>query len=83
MYSRSLLTQPTLILMQARLHTAVKPSDPKVQALLSNLAGLDLTKLMARRQEPLIVPHYKLMTLEELQEVSSKAVDDDFHKLQH
>ena len=49
---------------------AVEPDNAEVQALLLNLAGLDLHKVMARRKEPLLIPHYKLMTLEQLQEVS-------------
>ena len=48
---------------------AVKPDDAQVKTLLASLAGLDLHKVMARRKEPLLVPHYKLMTLEQLQEV--------------
>ena len=50
-------------------HVAVTPDNPDVLALLNNLAGLDLNKVMARRKESLIVPRYQLMTLEQLQEV--------------
>ena len=56
---------------QAVQSVAVNPGDAEVQSLLVNLAGLDLHKVMARRKEPLLVPHYQLMTLEQLQEVDS------------
>lgn len=49
---------------------AVTPDSPDVLVLLNNLAGLDLNKVMARRKEPLVVPRYQLMTLEQLQDVS-------------
>lgn len=48
---------------------AVKPDHPRVQELLNNMSGLDLSKVMAARKEPLVVPHYQLLTLEELQKV--------------
>lgn len=47
----------------------VSPEEPEVQALLNSLTGVDLYKVMARRREPLLVPHYKLMNMEQLQEV--------------
>lgn len=48
---------------------AIEPDDAKVQRLLNNLAGLELKKVMIKRKEPLIPPHYQLMTLEQLQQV--------------
>lgn len=50
---------------------AVEPDHSEVQALLNTLAGLDLNKVMARRKEPLVVPHYQLMSLEQLQQVNT------------
>ena len=52
--------------------SSVFPSDPRAQLLLNNLAGLDVEKVLPRRKEPLVVPRYKLMTLDELDEVSGK-----------
>ena len=48
----------------------INPGDPKVMSLLNNLVELDLDKGIIKRVEPLVLPHYKLMTLEQLQEVS-------------
>ena len=55
---------------QPNTSTAVKPDHPEVQRLLNSLAGLDLDRVMAKRREPLVVPHYQLMTLEQLKQVS-------------
>lgn len=49
---------------------AVDPSHPQAKSLLNNLGGLNLNKVMERRKEPLLVPYYKLMTLEQLEEVN-------------
>jgi hypothetical protein len=49
---------------------AVAPDDPEVLRLLNSMAGLDLNRVMAKRREALVVPHYQLMTLEQLQQVS-------------
>lgn len=48
---------------------AVEPNNPEVLRILNSLAGLDLNRVMAKRREPLVVPHYQLMTLEQLQQV--------------
>lgn len=53
---------------------AIEPDNPQVLRLLSRLSGLDLDKVMAKRREPLVVPHYQLMSLEELEQVSLLAV---------
>ena len=47
----------------------LSPSDPRVQDLLNGLADPDLSKVMMKRTEPLRVPHYKLLTLKELEQV--------------
>lgn len=43
--------------------------DDRVQKLLSKLTGTDFDRVFAPRAEPLAVPHYKLMTLEQLKQV--------------
>lgn len=58
---------------------AVNPNHPEVQSLLGKLTGLDLNKVMARRKEPLVVPHYQLMTLEQLQNVSLRQAGPGLH----
>ena len=48
---------------------AIESGNPEVLRLLTKLSGLNLDRVMAKRREPLVVPHYQLMTLEELEHV--------------
>lgn len=45
--------------------------DERVQELLSRVSGMDMDVVFAPRKEPLIPPRYKLMTREQLNEVST------------
>lgn len=49
---------------------SVDPGDPAVQQLLDSLAIPDVPKVLKTKIEPLRVPYYKLLTLEELEKVS-------------
>lgn len=61
--------------VHSRPTVAVEPDNPEIVAILNSLAGLNLDRVMAKRREPLVVPHYQLMTLEQLQEVSGLSTD--------
>ena len=50
---------------------AVSVRDERVQALLSQLTGMDLDKVFTARKEPLLPPTYKLLTLKELEKVGT------------
>ena len=52
--------------------SVVGADHPQIQSLLKSLCGLQLSKVMARRKEPLVVPRYQLMTFEQLQQVRNK-----------
>ena len=54
-----------------RTRPSVSVQDERVQALLSQLTGMDLDKVFAARKEPLMPPTYKLLTLEELEKVET------------
>ena len=55
---------------------AVEATDPRVQELLNSLAIPDVSKVLGSKVEPLRVPHYKLLTLEELEKVIVHRKDD-------
>lgn len=50
----------------------VEPTDERVQELMLRMTGMDFDKVFAPRKEPLLLPKYKLMTLEELEKVARK-----------
>ena len=45
------------------------PDDERVQELILRMTGMDFDRVFAPRKEPLSLPKYKLMTLEELEKV--------------
>ena len=63
------LASRRLCSVQASSSPAVHVQDERVQTLLSQLTGLDLDKVFTPRKEPLQLPTYKLMTMEELEKV--------------
>jgi len=54
---------------RSRSSVAVKASDPQVKDLLNSLAIPDVSKVLKSKVEPLRVPYYKLLTMEELEKV--------------
>ncbi len=52
---------------------AVNASNPEVLERLNSLAVVDVSKVFKAKVEPLHVPYYKLLTLEELEKVSSSS----------
>ena len=54
---------------------SVKPDDPAVSTLLNSLGGIKLSQVMATRKELLVVPHYQLMTFDQLQQVGHAYID--------
>ena len=54
---------------QATSSPPVNVQDERVQALLSQLTGMDLDKVFTARKEPLLPPTYKLLTRKGLEKV--------------
>ncbi|XP_064382419.1 small ribosomal subunit protein mS22-like isoform X2 [Halichondria panicea] len=50
----------------------VGPNDERVQELLLRMTGMDFDKVFAAKKEPLKLPQYRLMTMEELKEVHAE-----------
>ena len=48
---------------------SVCPDDSRVQELILRMTGMDFDKVFTPHREPLSLPKYKLMTLEELKKV--------------
>ena len=47
----------------------VSAQDEEVQQLLLQMTGMDLDKIFAPRKEALVLPHYKLMNEQQVEEV--------------
>ena len=66
---RCLLASTRLCSVHATSSPAVSVTDERVQALLTQLTGLDLEKIFSARKEPLQPPTYQLLSLEQLEKV--------------
>ncbi len=60
----------TFCQMYLCLQFPVSSEDERVQDLLARMTGMDFEKVFAPKKEPLKLPKYKLMSMEELEEVS-------------